>query len=652
MSHAFIDSEWSYRELLEGIGVGVLVAEVRTRRFLYANPAVCKLLGYTAEELTNLSVSELHPPGELPRIIQDFEAQFRGEKLLAADAPCLRKDGSIVYCDISSSTKTVGSVDCLVGVFFDITARKQAEEALRESETRLQALSDNLPGGLVYQIDTGMDGLTRRFTYLSAGVEALHGVTAAEVMQDPMKIYGQIPEEDQAEVAHAEASAITSMTPFSAEVRIRMPDGNVRWRLFCSAPRRFANGQLIWDGIEVDITSRKRVEVELLEKSRLESQLRQAQKLESIGRLAGGVAHDFNNMLGVILGHTELAMEQMTEDNSLLSDLGEIRAAATRSADLTRQLLAFARKQTITPRSLDLNEIATRIHSLLSRLIGENIELVFEPSRDLWRVHMDPSQVEQILTNLFVNARDAISGVGRIFLSTDNCTIDAAFREVHPEAVEGDYVRIIVTDTGSGMDSSTLARIFEPFFTTKAFGQGTGLGLATVYGIVQQNNGFILVESDPGQGTEFHIHLPRSSVPAEKEAAIGPVPKPGNAQETVLLVEDEPSVLHLTQRILSQEGYVVIKALTPQEAIRKAREHQGEIHLLITDVIMPEMNGQLLARSLNALFPSLRCLFMSGYTADIVACQGVLEDGVAFLQKPFSSRILLDKVREVLSGPA
>ncbi|MBU1412871.1 PAS domain-containing protein, partial [Myxococcota bacterium] len=258
MSHAFIDSEWSYRELLEGIGVGVLVAEVRTRRFLYANPAVCKLLGYTAAELTNLSVSELHPPGELPRIIQDFEAQSRGEQLLAADAPCLRKDGSIVYCDISSSTKTIGSVDCLVGVFFDITARKQAEEALRESETRLQALSDNLPGGLVYQIDTGLDGASRRFTYVSAGVESMHGVTASEVLQDPMKIYGQIPEEDQAEVAQAEAAAIASMTPFSAEVRIHMPDGTIRWRLFCSAPRRFANGHLIWDGIEVDINSRKR----------------------------------------------------------------------------------------------------------------------------------------------------------------------------------------------------------------------------------------------------------------------------------------------------------------------------------------------------------------------------------------------------------
>ncbi|PKN44301.1 MAG: hypothetical protein CVU59_11990, partial [Deltaproteobacteria bacterium HGW-Deltaproteobacteria-17] len=346
----------------------------------------------------------------------------------------------------------------------------------------------------------------------------------------------------------------------------------------------------------------------------------------------------------------ELALEQLADDNPMKSDLAEVRAAANRSADLTRQLLAFARRQNIKPSVLDLNEVTRRSHSFLSRLIGENIELVFEPGRGLWLVNMDPSQVEQILTNLCVNARDAISGVGRIVLSTANLTIDTAFRELHPEAIEGDFVRILVTDNGCGMDDSTLARIFEPFYTTKAFGQGTGLGLATVYGIVQQNHGFILVESEPGHGTKFHIHLPRTAVAAEKPAVVGQASNTGGVQGTILLVEDEPSVLHLTQRILSQEGYVVIKAMTPQEAIRKAREHGGGIQLLITDVVMPEMNGQLLARSLHQLFPALRCLYMSGYTADIVAGQGGLEDGVPFLQKPFSSRILLDKVREVLSA--
>jgi len=657
MNDFFFDSAAGWRQLIEGIGVGVLVADPATRRFVFANPAMCRMLGYNLDELVGLSVADIHPPADLPRVIAEFEAQSRGEKLTVADLPCLRKDGTVFFADISTTGKTVGEVPCVIGVFTDVTGRHRAQAAALEGESRLRALSDNLPGGLVYQIDTGPDGATRRFTHVSAGVEVLHRVTVAEALQDPMKIYGQLVPEDLAAVAEAERQAISDLRPFHAEVRVRLPDGSLRWRLFASAPRRIPGGSLIWDGIELDITARKQIEVELLEKARLEDQLRQAQKLESIGRLAGGVAHDFNNMLGVILGHVELALEEVRPGNPLRPDLEqirpdleEIRSAAQRSAELTRQLLAFARKQTILPRRLCLNEVVGRIHGLLARLIGEDVRLEFRPGEPLWPVSMDPTQLEQVLTNLVVNARDAIAGHGKIVVSTGNRTVDDAFRALHPEAVAGDFACLEVTDDGSGMDPATMARIFEPFFTTKVLGKGTGLGLATVYGVVQQNRGFILVESAPGRGTTFSIHLPRDAAGRDRPPAPGAPLPPEPGRETILLVEDEPSVLHLTARILTRQGYRVLEAGTPQEALCLAREAPGELHLLITDVVMPEMNGRQLARSVLSLHPGARCLFMSGYTADVVAHQGVLEEGVAFLQKPFSSHALLDKVRQTLEG--
>ena len=643
------ESENICRDLLEGIGVGILVAQAQTRRFIFANSTMCALLGYSVDEYRRLTVNDLHPAADLPRVLSEFEAQARGEKLLAANIPCLHKDGRLLHVDIHANSKMIGDLPCVVGVFSDVTARWQTEAALRESELRLRALSDNMPGSMVYQVDTGDDGLDRRFTYLSAGVEAMHGIPMAVAIQDSSWVYNQVNPDDLPAFQAAERQAVASMRPFSFEVRVRLPDGDLRWRLFASAPRRLLSGKLIWDGIEVDITEGKRAEED---KVRLESQLRQAQKLESVGRLAGGVAHDFNNMLGVILGHAQLAMEQIEPSHQLYSDLEEIRLAANRSADLTRQLLAFARKQTIVPQVLQLNETVARTHNMLRRLIGENIELVFEPGDPLWPVRMDPSQVEQILANLCVNARDAIHGVGRILISTQNCIIDEAFCELHSEARCGDFVRIAVTDTGCGMAPETVAQIFEPFFTTKEFGHGTGLGLAMVYGAIQQNHGFILVESSPGNGTTFQLHLPREGgVPAAAGSSADPIPPHRLCRETILLAEDERGILNITHRMLSQQGYLVLAARTPQEALRIAREHPKPIDLLVTDVIMPEMNGRTLAGELIGLHPGLRCLFISGYTADILAHQEVLEDGVAFLQKPFTPQVLLGRVREILDRP-
>ena len=388
---------------------------------------------------------------------------------------------------------------------------------------------------------------------------------------------------------------------------------------------------------------------DVTEKRKLQEQLAQSQKLESVARLAGGVAHDFNNMLGVILGLAELAMGQLNPSHPVFSDLQEICQAADRSAALTRQLLAFARKQTVVPKVLDLNETVEGMLNMLRPLIGEDIDLVWRPGNGLWPVKMDPSQLDQILANLCVNARDAIAKVGRVVIETGVLTIgpDVAIR--NPEPIPGEYVSLTVIDDGCGMDSDTMSKIFEPFFTTKAVGQGTGLGLATVYGIVKQNNGFIDVSSEPERGTTFKIYLPchadASAVPGMQHA----VPASGG-HETILLVEDEPMMLNMAKLMLEKLGYRVISASTPSQAMNRVKAHDGKIHLLLMDVIMPEMNGPDLAKQIASLYPESSCLFMSGYSGDAIAHRGVLDQNVHFIQKPFSLRDLAAKVREVLDA--
>ena len=394
-----------------------------------------------------------------------------------------------------------------------------------------------------------------------------------------------------------------------------------------------------------DITARKQAEKE---KEDLQSQFLQVQKMESIGRLAGGVAHDFNNMLQAIIGHTELALERVTPNDPLREDLEQIRTSAWHSAALTGQLLAFARKQTIAPKALDLNETIADILKILQRLIGENINLVWNPGTKLENVLADPSQVNQILTNLCVNARDAIEKEGKITIETDNVVLDERYCAQHAGTAPGKYVRLTVSDTGCGMDAETLSHLFEPFFTTKARGKGTGLGLATVYGIVKQNKGFITVDSALNRGSTFAIHLPRHAAKAAPKPEQIPLPTLTAHGETILLVEDEVIILKSVAHMLSELGYTTLAAATPGEAIRLAQEHSGKIDLLITDVIMPEMNGRELARTLLATYPDLKLLFMSGYTSDIIAQHGVLNEGVHFIQKPFSKALLTAKMSEIL----
>ncbi|MBF0398690.1 MAG: response regulator [Desulfobacterales bacterium] len=377
-------------------------------------------------------------------------------------------------------------------------------------------------------------------------------------------------------------------------------------------------------------------------------QLAQAQKMESVGRLAGGVAHDFNNMLGVILGNIEMALEEVPPNQPLHDNLKEIEKAASRSADLARQLLAFARKQTISPKVIDLNETVEGMLKMLRRLIGENIDMSWNPGVGLWPVKMDPAQLDQILANLCINAKDAIDGVGNIAIHTENTTLDDAYCDKHQGFLPGDYVLLSVSDTGCGMNEETKSQIFEPFYTTKKIGKGTGLGLATVYGAVKQNNGFINVISELGRGTCFNIYLPRYSAKLTHKAEECGTQSMAKGKETILLVEDEPAILKMTQRMLEMMGYAVLPASTPGEAIQIAKEYSGHIDIVMTDVIMPEMNGKDLAKNLMSLYPDIKRLFMSGYTADVIAHHGVIDHGVHFIQKPFSKNDLAKKLREAI----
>ena len=356
----------------------------------------------------------------------------------------------------------------------------------------------------------------------------------------------------------------------------------------------------------------------------------------------------FNNMLSVIIGHAGLAMEDVDPSQPIYERLEEIKKAGERSAELTRQLLAFARKQTVSPKVLDLNQTVGSMSNMLQRLIGEDIDLLWLPGENVWPVKVDPSQIDQILANLCVNARDAIADVGKVTIETGNVAFDEAYCGEHPGFNPGEYVLLAVSDDGCGMDAETLENIFEPFFTTKGPGKGTGLGLAMVYGVVKQNDGFVNVYSEPDQGTTFKTYLPRYRAKTDllpKDVKSVPTEL---GHETILLVEDEIAILRLTTQMLERLGYKVVAAKTPGEAIHLAQEHTGKIQLLVTDVVMPEMNGRDLAKNILSIYPNLKRLFMSGYTANVIAHHGVLDEGVNFIQKPFSREQLGAKVREIL----
>lgn len=482
-------------------------------------------------------------------------------------------------------------------------------------------------------------GFDWRYIYLNHTAQQHNRRPNAELIG---KVYAEMwPGVEKTEVFRLIKLCLEERQPQAMENEFTFPDGRKGWFELRISP--VPEGVFI---MSLDISSRKQME-ETLRKT--EEQFRQAQKLEAIGMLAGGVAHDFNNILGVILGHAELGMNRINKDQPVFSDLHEIHQAALRSAEITRQLLAFARKQTIAPKVVNINQLIDGILKFLRRLIGEDITLSWCPGVTLYPVKMDPCQVEQILTNLCINARDAISSTGEITIETSNASLDQAYCDQHSGFLPGEFVIITVSDTGCGMDKDTLSRLFDPFFTTKGLGHGTGLGLATVYGIIKQNNGFINVYSEPGKGTTFKIYLARDlGTPVEiKTSSFDELISRGS--ETILLVEDDPGILQITHTILESLGYHVLAAASPNQALITAGQYPGKIHLLLSDVVMPEMTGPMLAEKIAALSPDTRHLFVSGYTPNVIAKRGILKTGVHFLQKPFSRRQLSEKIRETLA---
>lgn len=430
------------------------------------------------------------------------------------------------------------------------------------------------------------------------------------------------------------------------EIQLKHRNGKAFWvSIDISMIRDDTGAPLRIESLVNDINDRIQAEHE---KSELQSQLIQSQKLEAVGKLAGGVAHDFNNILSVIIGKSEIALMKMESSDTFYSSFSDIKKAAEHSANLTRQLLAFARKQTIAPQVVDINNTLQETLNMLRRIISENIEVTQSPASNLWPVKIDPDQMAQIITNLCVNARDAIPDFGKILITTENKPLAKDFYSNLEDFTPGDYVCLSVNDDGCGMSSETQKQIFEPFFTTKGQHKGTGLGLAMVYGIVKQNSGFIHISSKLDQGTTFKIYLPRYTGSRKhnlQDSAKHNIP---TGTESILLVEDEPELLKVSEHMLKELGYTVIAVDHPDEALRYTKQYGEKIDLLLTDVIMPKMNGRDLATRIHHLYPHMLCLFMSGYTADIIANQGILDEGINFLQKPFSLQDLAGKIRTVI----
>jgi PAS domain S-box-containing protein len=638
--------EQEFSQLLLDTTPAFIVAIGFDGRTRMMNRALLDALGYAPAEVRGADYLETFVPPEDRRELRAvFDRLIREGSSTVNENRIVSRSGQSRLVEWQGRTVVEEGKNAgfFVGVGIDITRRKEAETELRHREYVLKRIFDVLPIGLWF---ADRDGTLLRGNPAGVriwGAEPTVPVNGYGIFKARRLPSGEEVGADEWALVRTIREGVTIKDEL---LEIDAFDGRKRIIYNYTTPILDDGGNVLGAiVVNNDVTEQKRAEAE---REKLKEQLVQAQKMESIGRLAGGVAHDFNNMLGVILGHAEMAMNAVEPGGELHSGLLEIRRAAERSADLTRQLLAFARRQTINPRVLDLNETVEGMLKMLRRLIGEEIELSWLPGTGLWPVRMDASQIHQILANLCVNARDAIAGVGSIRIETSTVTLDEADCIGSADCVPGDYVLLAVRDDGCGMDGETMAKLFEPFFTTKALGQGTGLGLSTVYGIVTQNRGFVRVESAPGAGTTLCVYLPRyegSAETAPVEIQARPA-RPGSG--TILVVEDESAILEMCRRMLGRAGYRVLAASTPGEALALAGAHAGEIHLLLTDLVMPEMNGLDLAARLQASHPGLRLLFMSGYTPDAAAHQRGLPPGAHFLQKPFAMNTLAEQVRRAL----
>ncbi|MGD9948181.1 MAG: transporter substrate-binding domain-containing protein [Desulfobulbus sp.] len=626
--------------VIDGSRLGVWEWNVQTNK-LVLNETWAELIGYTLEELTPYDYAtweKLLHPDDVERARDTLSLCVDGKTSnYNCEIRMRHKAGHWVWILDRGQIFTrdaAGNPLSMFGTHTDISTIKRAEEDARDTSELLSQFIKNSP---IYTYIKEVTPSESRTLKASDNWQDMIGLSAAEMLGKtmdeifPTEFASQITADDWQVVSRGEILKREEILEGRTYTTIKFPI-------------RLGDKSLL-AGYTIDLTDRVQAEEE---REKLREQLIQSQKMESVGRLAGGVAHDFNNMLSVIIGHCELALRGLESKHPLYAGLRNILKAAEHSADLTRNLLAFARKQTVAPKVLDINTTMEGMLEMLRRLMGEGIDLVWKPS-DLGYVYIDPSQLNQIFVNLFVNARDAIGDTGKVTIETDLVTIDERYCADHAEVVAGTYVQLAVSDDGCGIEKATLPHLFEPFFTTKEMGKGTGLGLATVYGIVKQNKGFINVYSEPDQGTTFKIYLPYHE-PDPELAIESASDQAARGSEIVLVVEDEPMILEMATTMLESLGYAVLGASGPAEAIRLAHEHGSTIQLLMTDVVMPEMNGRVLANQLRALFPGLRCLFMSGYTANVIAHHGVLDEGMHFIQKPFTIHTLAAKIREALGA--
>ncbi len=599
---------------------------------IYANTAYTQMLGLEGlEQIVGLPWRSVYSLQSIDRLEPQIRAALVQSHRWSSTLQLQKPDGRSVPVEFTINAMPDGCTAC---VCRDLSSHQEAQKARAEAETKYRMLVEHV-NAITYIAEIGIHG---QWFYVSPQVEAILGYTPDEWLAISREWDKLIHPDDLGTVVAAEEASKDGV-PFQAEFRLRRKDGREVWLNDTAVVVQGSDSHPVMEGIMVDITERKQ----------LETQLQQSRKMEAVGRLAGGIAHDFNNLLTIITGYTDLALSRASMPLEIRGDIERIDNASGRAAALVRQLLAFSRKQVLQPKTIDLNGIVLNLDKLLRRLMDENIEMLTRTNESVGKVKADPAQIEQVIMNLVVNARDAMPSGGRILLETCNVDLDASYADDHVSVKPGRYVMLAVSDSGVGMSQETIAHIFEPFYTTKESGSGTGLGLSTVYGIVKQSGGYIWVYSEPGKGSTFKVYLPRVDDVLEPASA----PKPSSVEskrgwETILLVEDEEAVRELIRTVLTEHGYDVIPARDPEHAVQLAATYAREIHMLLTDVVMPGMSGRELATQVSQRRRGIRVLFMSGYTDNVITTGGMLEKGLAFLQKPFSPNNLVQKVREVL----
>jgi two-component system, cell cycle sensor histidine kinase and response regulator CckA len=602
------------------------------------SPSVFALTGWRPEELIGRPVRDiyLNPEDRNPLLENLFTVGSVKNFIVALK----KKDGSAASASVNARIlfDSKGNPTGISGTIRDMSELYRTQKALQESEEKFRTLAESAPFAImIFQND--------RWVYVNQAGEDICGYTSEELYR--LNFWDFVHPDDLAVVqSRGKVRQSGQQTQKSYELRIIAKGGSLKWVVLTGASIMYQGRPAGLISV-FDITDRKRTEQD---KEKLQEQLRQSQKLESVGLLAGGVAHDLNNLLQPMMGYSELLLADNTQSETARRYIQQIIKTGERARDLVLQLMAFGRKQILEIRPLKLNGVITDFSRLLRRTLREDIQIQLKLSPEIRNIRADRSQMEQILMNLAVNAQDAMPGRGTLTIETENANIDEYFASLHPGVVPGDYVRLSVSDSGIGMDADTTARVFEPFFTTKEMGKGTGLGLATVYGIVKQHGGNIWVYSEPGRGTTFKLYMPVSDFTDQVEITEKTKSESTGGSETILVAEDDEMVRELTCEMLEELGYRVMRAETAEKCLELAQNSAAPMDLLLTDVIMPEMSGKELFKRIAQIRPDIRVLFMSGYTADIIARRGVLDAGVDFIQKPFSLDILSQKIRKALGG--